>query len=98
MRGRPPTITGSGAEDKHEKRFASWKNPGKMPNDTSKQKMLKEALKIALKIPFGAALLIFQLDSLLLYEMVMSCFAFDRSAFSAFSLYFLSLSAALTTF
>ena len=26
MRGRPPTITGSGVEDRKKQRFASWKN------------------------------------------------------------------------
>ena len=62
MRGRPPTITGSGVEDRKEKRFASWKNPDKMPDDTSKRKMLKEALKIALKVVMESHVYIFDND------------------------------------
>ena len=50
MRGRSLTITGSVVEDRKEKRFASWKNPDRMPDDTNKRRMLKEALTIALKV------------------------------------------------
>ena len=39
-----------GVEDRKEKRFASWKTPDNMPDDTIKRETLKEALKIASKV------------------------------------------------
>ena len=59
MRGRPPTITGSGVEDKNEKRFASRKTSEKMPDDTSKLNNVKEALKIALKVVIASHACVF---------------------------------------
>ena len=62
MRGRPPTITGSGIEDKKEKRFASWKIPEETPDDTNKRKMLKEVLQIALKVGTESHVYVFGTD------------------------------------
>ena len=47
-RGRRPTITASGTETKAEKRYAPWIFPEDEPDETTKRKMVGEALRIGL--------------------------------------------------
>jgi hypothetical protein len=49
-RGRPPTITSSGSEEVKEKRLKPWNPPRKKPDEFTKNTMLTEALRIALKV------------------------------------------------
>ncbi|CAB3989958.1 Hypothetical predicted protein [Paramuricea clavata] len=47
-KGRPPTITGSGAEVQKDKCFKSWKQPTQQPSEHTKRVMLTEAPRVVL--------------------------------------------------
>ena len=49
-RGRKPTITASGAEEKKEKHFKPWNPPKKQAGGYTKRLMLREALHVALSV------------------------------------------------
>jgi hypothetical protein len=49
-RGRPPTITSSGSEEVKEKRLKPRNPPRKKPDEFTKNTMLTEALRVALKV------------------------------------------------
>ncbi|KAL9976409.1 hypothetical protein ACROYT_G013708 [Oculina patagonica] len=49
-RGRRPTITASGTEEKKEKRFKPWNLPKKQADERAKRLMLREALHVALSV------------------------------------------------
>ena len=48
--GRPPTITASGSEEQKEKRFKSWHLPLKQPDGHMRRIMLREALRVVLRV------------------------------------------------
>ena len=49
-KGRPPTITASGSEEQKEKRFKPWNLPVTQPDERARRIMLREALRVALKV------------------------------------------------
>ena len=49
-RGRKPTITASGTEEKKEKRLKPWNPPKKQADEHAKRLMLREALNVALTV------------------------------------------------
>ena len=49
-RGRKPTITASGAEEKKEKRFKPWNPPKKQADEHTNRLMLTETLRVALSV------------------------------------------------
>ena len=49
--GRPPTITASGSQSTKEERFAPWRPAVQQPqSDMTKKSMIREALRIVLKV------------------------------------------------